>query len=330
KYLFCDIKRPVAKRQWNLSQSNYRQVIDAFKSELGCNGIRFGIDSKTLSGDTSKIAPDSTPESYTQLYRDAYAYARQKNLLIYANMLPEKDVLNFGGDETLWADTVVAYTNHFCPDFVGPFNEEGVPRSGLMRNVAVKVKADLASSPCKAKLVGPDNGTTDGAARIMNTQYRTDFLSTFTIVSAHNNGNYGQFPQFGVRVASKDDWLALDTAAGGHPVWASESGADWSVIDPATSKEYGVTAIVDSGVVSGLVLYMAPNMLEASGSTYTLATKGLEIAQGLCAAGWDRSCPKVLGASTTREDTLIESVQDSISTVLGMIADLLRSLQTAK
>ena len=59
-------------------------------------------------------------------------------------------------------------------------------------------------------------------------------------------------------------------------------------------------------------------------------TGGRMIAQGLCAAGWDRSCPKVLGASTTREDTLIESVQDSISTVLGMIADLLRSLQTAK
>ena len=99
-----------------------------------------------------------------------------------------------------------------------------------------------------------------------------------------------------------------------------------------TGKQVGVKAVIDSGVISGLVLYMAPRFIDDTDGDgiYTLKSMAGILAQGLCAAGWDRSCPKVLGASTTREDTLIESVQDSISTVLGMIADLLRSLQTAK
>jgi hypothetical protein len=245
-------------------------------------------------------------------------------------MLPEEDVLNFGDNETLWADTVVAYTNHFCPDFVGPFNEEGASRTALIRNVAVKVKADLAGSSCKAKIVGPDNGRTAGAIKIMNNvQYRQDLLSTFEIVSAHNNGNYGQIPTttFGIRAASKDDWLALDAVAGRHPVWSSESTSNWSIINPTTSEVYGVKAIIDSGVVSGLVLYMAPNMLELSGGAYILATKGTEITQGLCAAGWDRSCPKVLGASTIRSNPLTDSIQARLADMQAAVTALRARIQ---
>ncbi|OGC83913.1 hypothetical protein A3D68_01220 [Candidatus Adlerbacteria bacterium RIFCSPHIGHO2_02_FULL_52_17] len=341
KYLFCDIKRPVALREWNLSQSNYQQVIDAFKSELGCNGIRLGIDSKTLPGDTSKIAPDSTPEGYTKLYRDVFAYARQKNLLIYANMLPEgkSDVYTVASQSSM-IDRVSAYTNYFCPDFLGPFNEDGHFTSHS--SVVIGIKSRLTSSctdpngnsVSKAKIVGPDPSSRTQAINYLTSD--PTLLGTLDIYSTHNNtggvnttGGGNNPYDTSVTVT---EWQDFDSQVGSKPVWASEMAGltssptgGWDMVPFTgnhTGKQVGVKAVIDSGVISGLVLYMAPRFIDDTDGDgiYTLKSMAGILAQGLCAAGWDRSCPKVLGASTTREASLIEIIWSYITGTIGAAA----------
>ena len=355
KYLFCDIKRPLAQREWDLNSGNYRQVIDAMKNELGCNGIRVGIDSKTSPRDIAKIAPDSTPEGYTKLYRDVFAYARQKNLLIYSNLLPGLDaqgngVNEFGYDVTEWANNVSAYANYFCPDFVSPFSENDNfdKHSVVVNGVRTRMSSSCTDPGGKVvrniPIVAPNSKDIRRVKRLLNggthlgqpMQADPSLPSSVDIFSTQNNvgglnavgGGHG-----GDRSMTEADWKELRTLGGDKPTWASEFSAGlgypptggWDVVPTAgdaQGMQTGVKAVIDSGVISGLVLYMAPRFIDDTDGDgiYTLKSMAGILAQGLCATGWDRSCPKVLGASTTREASLIEIIWSYITGTIGAAA----------
>ena len=158
-----------------------------------------------------------------------------------------------------------------------------------------------------------------------------DIFSTQNNVGGPNAVGGGH--EVGDRSMTEADWKELRTLGGNKPTWASEFAAGlgypptggWDVVPTAgdaQGMQTGVKAVIDSGVISGLVLYMAPRFIDDTDGDgiYTLKSMAGILTQGLCAAGWDRSCPKVLGASTTREASLIEIIWSYITGTIGAAA----------
>lgn len=294
EFLFCDIKRSVAQREGDFDSTNYKQYIDAFKNKLGCNGIRFPIDSKTDPDKVSSTAPNSKPESYTKLYRNAYSYARSQGLLIYANLLPEIGELEYNGKLDKWVDNTVAYVNHFCPDFVGPMNENsGFDNPTLLvKNVGEKIKSTCVDpfgyKIKNIQIIGPDTGVATKAISLLKDH--PNFVNFVDVVSSHNNNGGSNYARGGSdasdRSATAADWATL-YAKGGKPVWASEGPATWSAIPSSGTnkgKEVGIKAIMASKVVSGIVLYSAEKRINKN--TFELTSEGKEVVDGLESYGW--------------------------------------------
>jgi hypothetical protein len=228
-YVFCDLKRPLAGIATpSLDESNYRAVIDGFKTNLGCNGIRVYIDPAIAD-----------PTTYPPLYLETIHYARARGLAIYANPL---DTGSFGMDDTTYAAWIAAYANTFEPFFLGPFNESGLSVADL-QTITQTVRSQLHYSPT---LVGPDKQhITDSIAVVPK------LVGTFDIFGSHDaNGD---------TAATTTAWDQLD---GG---WATENPRSWSETNVA-GDEIGVSAVVASSI-QGLVLYLAfPHDVAADGS----------------------------------------------------------------
>lgn len=315
KYVICDLKRSLAQREESITRQNYKQVINNLKNKVGCNGIRVGIDSKTGTYLATKIAPNSKPEGYTQLYYDVLKYARQQGLLVYANLLPEPDTAEYTKDTKRgMINRVTAYAKHFCPDFLGPFNENGGfnDHSDVVQTIKSKLPTSCTdpwgNTVRDMPIIGPDAGVVRGVDNIVRKE--STFVSQVDIISSHNNAGgdntKGEKIGSGDRSMIVEDWKRLRSLGGNKPVWASEAHFRWNAVPGEgenAGEQVGVKAIVDSRVVSGLVLYMAPKMFKSG--TYELSLKGSNLVDGLCAAGWQRSCQSQ--NSATQEPTTVET-----------------------
>jgi hypothetical protein len=293
QYVICDVKRLLSGRQGNVDEASYRKLIDAFKFKLGCNGIRVHIDAGTPASAVAEVASASKRESYTKLYRDVFAYARSNGLVIYANLLPVPKTLEFGGDAKVWGDTVSTYVNHFCPDFIGPFNENSKfgDHVTVVKTVRSRIKAQcqdpFGNTIQNIKIVGPDS--TKIAAALRTLKREPGLADSLDIVTSHNNNggrNSSKQNKSADRSESAEDWQMLQNRAG-KPVWASEAASTWSSVPVKgqnQGKEVGLKAMVGSGAVSGVVLYLAASRLDTS--TFELNDSGKAIVDGLKAAGW--------------------------------------------
>jgi hypothetical protein len=294
KYLICDVKRNVAQLSndsLRLRENNYRQVIDALKDQLGCNGIRLSIVASTAPADIDKIAPDSNPEGYTKLYRDVYRYARQQGLLIYVNvLLPSNKTHVFGYNIPDWIAGVSAYANYFCPDFLGPFGETGAPYPAAYKDIIQSVRKNLTpacTDPFGNKrpappIEGPDAAWVAGTTAILNRD--SGLAQELDIIGSHANVRE--------RSAVAGDWVTLSKTFG-KPVWDSEAENAWSFTsktNPNKGQQVGLDTVLASNVVSGIVIYNAPFYLNEEHTNgnlaYSLNRRGIDIAAGLQDAGW--------------------------------------------
>ena len=293
-HVFCDIKRSLVGLQAGLTIENYTAIIDSFRLKVGCDGIRLNINSQT-SAEASVDSNKWGKESYNDLYHKVYSYARSKNMLIYANLLPEPQALEFGGNADRWISVVSGYANHFCPDFLGPFNENGKldQHREISRAIQHRLKANctdqFGTQIAKIVMVGPDSGSVKS---LMKTMRREPGLEeNFDIMSAHNNAGGANSP-VGVsredRSSSREDWIMMRRSFD-KAIWASEIASGWDsfpVSGRNMGKNVGVQAAVTSGAVDAIVLYAAVSLLE--NGTYNLNPKGLAISEGLRASGWIR------------------------------------------
>ena len=287
RFVFCDLKRSLAGRENPVTASNFRPVIDALKSKIGCNGIRVHIDPLTSASDIADIAaPES--EGYHSIYRDVFRYARSKGMKIYANLLPLPDVLEFNGDTEDWSATIIAYGNYFCPDYIGPFNENGKFRShtkvvmALRNNLKRSCVDPYGTEISSVQIVGPDSSSIRSFFQTIKRE--PQLVELLDVIGVHNNKggkNVANASGSVDRSADAEDWKQIRKRYK-KPVWASEVAAEWTNIPVAgrnRGQEVGLQAAVVSGAVGGIVIYMAANLLEMN--SLELNAKGQAIADGL-------------------------------------------------
>jgi hypothetical protein len=249
------------------------------------------ISSSTSPGDVYKIAPASEPGGYTKLYREIYRIARQRGLLIYANvLLPVNGTHVFEYHIPEWVAVVSAYGNYFCPDFLGPFGETGAPYpsaysvivDGVRRNLTPKCTDPFVNSRPAPLIEGPDAAWFEQTVAILN--QNPGLARKLDIIGSHANVRE--------RSAITRDWIGLYKRFR-KPLWDSEAESFWSFVSdrgPHEGQEVGVKSVLASNVVSGIVIYDAPHFLQeqnVNGTiTYTLAGIGVDMATGLHEAGW--------------------------------------------
>jgi hypothetical protein len=249
KYVFCDIKRPLAGIGDSITEQNYKVVLDSLKNKLGCNGIRTYIDMSI-----------NDPLAYPPLYYTVHKYAQDNlKMAIYANPLGTG---NFKKTNDEFANLVINYANTMKPKYLGPFNESGYSNKDYM-DIADKVRAGLKY---KAIIIGPDQmHVAFGQNSLIN---NPEIKDRFDIISSHNAVDD--------QGATKDAWnLLVKTAK--KPVWATESPRPWSILN-SQGVEVGNKAIAESDV-EALTIYRAfPMAIDQNGA---LTTFGKGIADGI-------------------------------------------------
>ena len=259
KWVFADIKHPLRALEKKAEEKaitgeNYKKIIDGIKTNLHANGVRVYID------------PDiKDPANYSKLYRDVIAYAKEQELAIYANPFETSQLRmeKFGNDKVAFANWIVAYANHFRPEFLGPFNESGWS-AGDMVEITVMVRKKLKYAP---KLVGPDVIHISKSNELLGKNSK--LAGVFDVISSHNAAKDEE--------ATAQAWQALRRLAG-KPTWASENPRPVSIKN-AAGKEIGIRAVLESKSVEGLVIYLAyPRCVNDDGS---LTEKGREIERAI-------------------------------------------------
>jgi hypothetical protein len=235
-----------------LTEANYIAVLDGLKNNAKVNGVRLPI-----------FPTRARPDTYSQVYKKAIAYARSIGLAIYASPISVGMSDYDGWSSQQYATWLADYTNYFSPDFLSPFNEANIDDSQAMEIVA-KLRALLRTNTL---INGPDRQrvrrTIEDLARNQN------LAKSFDIIDSHNaNKDYS---------ATNDNWASLVQAFKDRkPVWASENPANWNV---GTDQSLpGIADAVHAGV-QGLVIWFAkPGLVDDNGRP---TPKALDIAAHL-------------------------------------------------
>lgn len=233
-----------------LTPSNYVAVLNGLKRKVGVNGVRLPI-----------FPGESDPASYSKLYKDVFAYARNIGLAVYASPMSVGMRDYQGWSDQQYAQWLARYVNYFQPEFLSPFNEPGISDERVI-SIVGQLRSMLTA---KTLIMGPDRQHVDRTVESL--QQDSEITHVFDIVDSHNANRD--------RSATRSNWAAL-VQMEGKPVWASEDPANWSVgADPSLP---GIGEAVDAGV-QGVVIWAAkPSLIDDRGEP---TQKAREIASHL-------------------------------------------------
>eukprot|EP00756_Hemistasia_phaeocysticola_P049700 Hpha_TRINITY_DN24242_c0_g1::TRINITY_DN24242_c0_g1_i1::g.36018::m.36018 len=238
KYFFCDMKTSLNSTQ--LTVDNYKAVIDGFRNNMHCNGVRVPL-----------LPTLAHPEKYAEVYHAAFHYARTSGMAIYSNPMEHAhDIIN---DYSAW---VAEYANYFKPDFLGVFNEAGSCDPDCMLKVVPKIRG-LLSEGVNISFVGFDKMHVDGTVKEL--KQNPKLLDLFDVISSHNAG--------GDSTATTSMWQKLKALADGvnKPLWSSENPDTW-----AAGPYSNLTDSINAGV-TGLVTWKTFNKLVGADGSLTKA-----------------------------------------------------------
>lgn len=241
--VLCDVKRPLAHLDRNLTEENYMAVLGGLKM-LGCAGVRIGIDPK---------------DHYLPIFSQFVKEARARGLVLFANPL---GVGSFGKSDQVYAKWIADFVKAWQPEYYGMFNEPGMSTDRLI-SIAKLTTASLPD--CKSVRVGPDMQHLDSSVGKLKQSKALE--ACFDVIASHNANRDTS--------ATKDEWATLAKVSAGRPVWADEDPRPWNT----QAGLPGVKEAVGQGDVSGIVLYEAfPSCVSEDGS---LTLKGRELAEEL-------------------------------------------------